>query len=189
MVRAVGLSNHNAKQLEAAEKLGHVDTLQPPFSAIRRDAGAAEIPWCEAHRTGVIVYSPMQSGLLSGSFSVTRAASLPANDWRSRDADFKGAALQRNLRVAEAMRDIAARRRTTAAAVAVAWALAWPGVTGAIVGARSANQVDGWIDAAALSLTPSELEEIAAMIDRSDAGSGLSRPASAEVSATASAAE
>ncbi len=185
-VRAVGLSNHSVEQLEAAEKLGHVDTLQPPFSAIRRNAGAAEIPWCQAHRTGVIVYSPMQSGLLSGSFSVRRAASLPANDWRSRNADFKGEALERNLRVAEAMRGIAVRRHMTAAAVAVAWTLAWPGVTGAIVGARSVNQVDGWLDAAVLSLTPSELEEIAGVIDRSGAGSGPSRPAS---SATASAAE
>src|SRR5271163_1697208 len=74
-VRAVGLSNHNVGQLEAAEKLGHVDTLQPPFSAIKRAAGGALIPWCEAHETGVIVYSPMQSGLLTGAFSVKRAAS------------------------------------------------------------------------------------------------------------------
>jgi aryl-alcohol dehydrogenase-like predicted oxidoreductase len=186
MVRAVGLSNHNAKQLEAAEKLGHVDTLQPPFSAIRRGAAAAELPWCEAHRTGVIVYSPMQSGLLTGSFSEQRVASLPANDWRSRNADFQGAALRQNLRVAEAMRGVAGRRRTTTGAVAVAWTLAWPGVTGAIVGARSADQVDGWIDAATLSLTASELEEIAAAIDRSGAGSGPYPPRSAT---TASAAE
>ena len=186
-VRAVGLSNHNAKQLETAENLGHVDTLQPPFSAIRRGAAAAEIPWCETYRTGVIVYSPMQSGLLTGSFSVERAASLPAKDWRSRDAEFKGAALQRNLRVAEVMRNIAELRRTTTGAIAVAWTLAWPGVTGAIVGARSADQVDGWIDAATLSLMPPELEEISAAIDRTGAGAGPSRPASA--TATASAAE
>jgi aryl-alcohol dehydrogenase-like predicted oxidoreductase len=184
-VRAVGLSNHTASQLEAAEKLGHVDTLQPPFSAIRRGVAGTQIPWCEAHRTGVIVYSPMQSGLLSGSFSVRRAASLPANDWRSRDAEFKGLALRRNLRVAEAMRGIAERRRTTAGAVAVAWTLAWPGVAGAIVGARSADQVDGWIDAATLSLTPSELDEIAAVIDRTGAGSGPSRPPSAKAIASA----
>jgi aryl-alcohol dehydrogenase-like predicted oxidoreductase len=186
-VRAVGLSNHSATQLEAAEKLGHVDTLQPPFSAIRRGAAGAQIPWCEAHSAGVIVYSPMQSGLLTGSFSMARAASLPANDWRSHDGEFKGAALARNLRVAEAMRGIADRRRTTTGAVAVAWTLAWPGVTGAIVGARSADQVDGWIDAATLSLAPSELDEIAAVIDRTGAGAGPSRPPSA--TATASAAE
>src|SRR6202012_1031753 len=96
-VGAVGLSNHNVKQLAAAEALGHVDTLQPPFSAIKRQVGAAELGWCAAHGTGVIVYSPMQAGLLSGSFSVERAAALPANDWRSRNAEFKGERLMRNL--------------------------------------------------------------------------------------------
>jgi aryl-alcohol dehydrogenase-like predicted oxidoreductase len=171
-VRAVGLSNHNAAQLAAAEALGHVDTLQPPFSAIKRDVAAAELPWCDAHGTGVIVYSPMQAGLLSGAFSAERAASLAANDWRSRNADFKGEALRRNLAVAEAMRVVADRHGTSVAAVAVAWTLAWPGVTGAIVGARSASQVDGWIDAASLSLSSEDMAEIAAVIRRSGAGSG-----------------
>lgn len=175
-VGAVGLSNHNVEQLEAAEALGHVDTLQPPFSAIKRDIAAAELPWCQAHGTGVIVYSPMQSGLLSGSFSADRAASLPANDWRSRNADFKGEALKRNLAVAEAMRQVAEQHRTTAAAVAVAWTLAWSGVTGAIVGARKPVQVDGWIDAATLSLTPSDMEAIATAIERNGAGTGPVRP-------------
>jgi aryl-alcohol dehydrogenase-like predicted oxidoreductase len=186
-VRAVGLSNHNVEQLEAAEKLGHVDTLQPPFSAIKRAAGAAEIPWCHAHATGVIVYSPMQAGLLSGSFSLKRAASLPANDWRSRDSEFQGAALRHNLYLAEVMRDIAARRSVEVGAVAVAWTLAWPGVTGAIVGARRPAQVNGWIDAANLSLTVTELEQIADAIDRSGAGKGPSRPASGGEAASAAA--
>ncbi|HTZ69450.1 MAG TPA: aldo/keto reductase [Acetobacteraceae bacterium] len=175
-VRAVGLSNHTAQQLAVAEALGHVDTLQPPFSAIKRDVAAAELPWCDAHNTGVIVYSPMQAGLLSGSFSVERAAALPANDWRSRNADFTGEALRRNLTVAEAMRGVAKRHGTSVAAVAVAWTLAWPGVTGAIVGARSAGQVDGWIDAAHLALTPADMAEIGGAIERSGAGSGPSRP-------------
>jgi aryl-alcohol dehydrogenase-like predicted oxidoreductase len=171
-VRAVGLSNHNATQLAAAEALGHVDTLQPPFSAIKRDVAAAELPWCDAHGTGVIVYSPMQAGLLSGAFSAERAASLPANDWRSRNADFKGEALRRNLEVAEAMRIVADRHGTTAASVAVAWTLAWPGVTAAIVGARLPRQVNGWLDAAKLSLTSEDMAEIAGVIRRSGAGSG-----------------
>jgi aryl-alcohol dehydrogenase-like predicted oxidoreductase len=188
-VRAVGLSNHNVGQLQAAERLGHVDTLQPPFSAIKRAAGAAELPWCAAHGTGVIVYSPMQAGLLSGSFSSQRAAALPANDWRSRDAEFRGEALRRNLQVAQAMRSIAERRGTTVAAVAVAWTLAWPGVTGAIVGARSPVQVDGWVDAATLSLTQLEFEELAGAIDLSGAGVGPSRPASSVKIVNAAAAE
>jgi len=97
-VRAVGLSNHNVAQLEAAERLGHVDTLQPPFSAIRREFAGNELPWCVAHDTGVIVYSPMQAGLLTGAFSQERAAKLPADDWRSRDAEFTGDKLKRNLK-------------------------------------------------------------------------------------------
>ena len=175
-VAAVGLSNHSVAQLAAAEALGHVDTLQPPFSAIRRDVGTAELPWCAAHRTGVIVYSPMQAGLLSGAFTLERAAALPANDWRSRNENFKGPALARNLAVAEVMRGIAERRHTSVAAVAVAWTLAWPGVTGAIVGARRPSQVDGWLDAASLSLSASEMAAIAAVIGRTGAGSGLAEP-------------
>jgi aryl-alcohol dehydrogenase-like predicted oxidoreductase len=175
-VAAVGLSNHKAAQLAVAESLGHVDTLQPPFSAIKREAGASELPWCDAHGTGVIVYSPMQSGLLSGSFSAVRAAALPKNDWRSRNADFRGETLARNLRVAAAMRDVAEDRRTTVATVAVAWTLAWPGVTAAIVGARHPRQVEGWLDAATLSLTPAEMAKIADTIKRSGAGSGPATP-------------
>jgi aryl-alcohol dehydrogenase-like predicted oxidoreductase len=176
-VRAVGLSNHSAAQLEAAEKLGHVDTLQPPFSAIKRDAGAREIPWCHAHETGVIVYSPMQSGLLSGDFSAARVARLPANDWRSRAEEFSGDALRRNLLLAEAMRPIARSHDSTVAAVAVAWTLAWPGVTGAIVGARRPAQVDGWLDAATLPLSDSDMAQIAAAIESTGAGSGPAEPA------------
>jgi len=175
-VRAVGLSNHDVTQLEAAERLGHVDTLQPPFSAIRREVAAAELPWCAAHGTGVIVYSPMQSGLLTGSFSAQRAAQLDAGDWRSRSPDFTGAGLRRNLALAEALRPIAQRHGATVAAVAVAWTLAWPGVSGAIVGARSPAQVDGWIGAAALTLTDADLDEIAGAIERSGAGTGPVRP-------------
>ena len=171
-VRAVGLSNHKVDQLERAERLGHVDTLQPPFSAIRRDVAAAELPWCLAHDTGVIAYSPMQSGLLTGSFSEARAAALPADDWRSRAPEFQPPRLQNNLALADAMRPIAARHKTTVGAIAVAWTLAVPGVTGAIVGARNPAQVDGWLDAASLTLTDADLSEIRAAIERSGAGTG-----------------
>ena len=100
-VRAVGLSNHNVAQLEAAERVGHVDSLQPPFSAIRREFAAAELPWCREHETGVIVYSPMQAGLLTGAFTEARAKALPVDDWRSRSDEFTGEKLKRNLRLAE----------------------------------------------------------------------------------------
>jgi aryl-alcohol dehydrogenase-like predicted oxidoreductase len=175
-VRAAGLSNHDVVQLERAERIGHVDTLQPPFSAIHREVAAAELPWCRAHDTGVIVYSPMQSGLLTGAFSVERAARLGADDWRSRSPDFTGLGVRRNVALADALRPIAERHRATVAAVAVAWTLAWPGVTGAIVGARSPAQVDGWIGAASLELTATDLDEIAAAIRRTGAGTGPVRP-------------
>jgi aryl-alcohol dehydrogenase-like predicted oxidoreductase len=175
-VRAVGLSNHDVGQLDAAERLGHVDTLQPPFSAIRREVAAAELPWCAAHGTGVIVYSPMQSGLLTGAFSVARAARLEAGDWRSHAPDFTGLGLRRNLALADALRPIAQRHGASVAAVAVAWTLAWPGVSGAIVGARSPAQVDGWIGAAALALTDADVAEIAGAIKRTGAGTGPVRP-------------
>lgn len=176
-VRAVGLSNHSTAQLEAAEKLGHVDTLQPPFSMIRREAGAAELPWCHAHQTGVIVYSPMQSGLLTGSFSEARARALGADDWRSRNPEFGGEKLARNLRLVEALRPIAERRSVSVGAVAVAWTLTWPGLTAAIVGARSPAQVDGWLPAATLELTATELAEITHAIAATGAGAGPVTPA------------
>ncbi len=171
-VRAVGVSNHKVDRLEAAERLGHVDTLQPPFSLIRRDALDAELPWCRARGTGVIVYSPMQSGLLTGSFSEARAAALGADDWRSRSPEFQSPRLQSNLALADALRPIAARHGTTVGAIAVAWTLAAPGVTGAIVGARNPAQVDGWIDAGRIDLTKTDLSEIASAIERTGAGTG-----------------
>ncbi|MEV0404452.1 aldo/keto reductase [Actinoallomurus sp. NPDC050550] len=173
-VRAIGLSNHSVEQLEAAERLAHVDAIQPPFSAINRSA-AVEIAWAAAHGTGVIVYSPLQSGLLTGAFSAERVANLPADDWRAAHHDFT-TGLTANLQVADALRPIAERHGTTVAEVAIAWTLSWPGVTGAIVGARRPAQVDGWIGAGSVELTPSDLAEIADAITASGAGTGPARP-------------
>ena len=175
-VRAVGLSNHNVAQLEAAERLGHVDTLQPPFSAIHREVGAAELAWCARRETGVIVYSPMQAGLLTGAFSVARRAALPANDWRTLSPDFNGEDLRRNIALADALKPIADRHGVMQGAVAAAWTLAWPGVTAAIIGARRAAQVDGWLSVAALELTAADLQEIADAIAATGAGFGPSMP-------------
>jgi aryl-alcohol dehydrogenase-like predicted oxidoreductase len=175
-VRAVGLSNHNPAQLEAAERLGHVDTLQPRFSAIHREVAAGELPWCAAHNTGVIVYSPMQAGLLTGAFTAARAAALPANDWRSQSPDFTDEALARNIALADALKPIAARHNVTQGAVAAAWTLAWPGVTAAIIGARRPEQVDGWISVTTLQLTRTDLSEIAEAIAETGAGAGPSLP-------------
>ena len=176
-VRAVGLSNHNVAQLEAAERLGHVDTLQPPFSAIHREVGDAELAWCAEHGTGVIVYSPMQAGLLTGTFTEARRAALPANDWRTLSPDFNGEDLRRNIALADALKPIALRHGVTQGAVAAAWTLTWPGVTAPIIGARRAAQVDGWLSVATLELTEADLQEIADAIASTGAGFGPSKPA------------
>ena len=118
----------------------------------------------------------MQAGLLTGAFTTERARTLPADDWRSRDPHFTGEALQRNLAFVDALKPLAARRGATLGAIAVAWVLAWPGVTGAIVGARTPGQVDGWIGGATLTLSDEEREQIAAALERTGAGNGPVRP-------------
>ena len=175
-VRAAGVCNFDVELLERAEAVRHVDSLQPPFSMIRRGAGADVIPWAAAHGTGVIVYSPMQSGILTDTFSAARVTAMADDDWRRRSANFQEPALTSNLQLRDALRPIAARHRTTVAAVAVAWTLAWPGVSGAIVGARDPGQVDGWIAAGTLSLTDQDRAEIAQAIARTGAGSGPVAP-------------
>jgi aryl-alcohol dehydrogenase-like predicted oxidoreductase len=179
-VRASGVSNFDVALLERCHAIRHVDSLQPPFSLIRRDAAAREIPWCAEHETGVICYSPMQSGLLTDRFDAGRVAALADDDWRRRSAEFRPPRLERNLALRDALRPIARRHATTVSAVAVAWTLAWPGVTGAIVGARSARQVEGWIAAATLELSDEDLDEIAEALERIGAGSGPTRVERAE---------
>lgn len=175
-VAAIGVSNFDVGLLERCEAVRHVDSLQPPFSLIRRQTAEAEVPWCASHRTGVIGYSPLQSGILTDSFSLTRLESLAPDDWRRRSAEFKPPRINRNLALRDALRPVAQRHGTTVSAVAIAWTLAWPGLTGAIVGARSAEQVDGWIGAAALELTLDDLDEIALAIGRAGAGNGPALP-------------
>jgi aryl-alcohol dehydrogenase-like predicted oxidoreductase len=176
MVRMAGVCNFDVPLLEKCEAILHVDSLQPPFSLIHREAAEREIPWCAEHGTGVICYSPMQSGLLTDSFTAERVTKLAEDDWRRRWPDFQEPNLSRNLALRDALRPIAKRHNTTVSAVAVAWVIAWPGVTGAIVGARSPQQVDGWIDAATLKLTSADLEEIEDAILRTKAGSGPTMP-------------
>lgn len=176
-VRAPGVSNFNVGLLERCEAIRHVDSLQPPFSLINRSVAEKEIPWCEAHETGVICYSPMQSGLLTDTFTASRMTSLPGDDWRRRSPEFNEPKLTRNLALRDALRPIAERHNTSASSIAIAWTLSWPGVTGAIVGARSPKQVEGWIDAARLTLTSQDLDEISAAIRRTGAGAGPLTPA------------
>jgi aryl-alcohol dehydrogenase-like predicted oxidoreductase len=127
----------------------------------------------------VIVYSPMQAGILTESFSAERVKMMAPDDWRSRSANFQTPNIERNIALRNALIPIARRHDTTVSSVAIAWTLAWPGVTGAIVGARSAEQVDGWIGAATLMLTAEDLDDIALAVQRTGAGNGPTRPASA----------
>ena len=175
-VRAAGLSNFGLDLLERCEAVRHVDSLQPPFSLIRRDAAQREIPWCVEHGAGVVCYSPMQSGILTDTFDAARLARLAPDDWRRRASEFQAPNLDRNLALRDALRPVARRHGVSVSAVAIGWTLAWTGVTGAIVGARSAEQVDGWIGAASLDLSGADLDEIAAALTRTGAGAGPLRP-------------
>ncbi|HEY0153311.1 MAG TPA: aldo/keto reductase [Longimicrobium sp.] len=175
-VRWAGVSNFDVELLERCDALRHVDSLQPPFSLIRRDAAGAEIPWSLEHETGVIVYSPMQSGLLTDRWSMERVNTLAEDDWRRGSADFQMPNIERNLALRDALGPIAERHDTSVASIAVAWTIAWPGVTAAIVGGRTPEQVDGWVDAANIDLTREDLDEIAGAINRTGAGTGPRSP-------------
>ena len=178
-VRFIGVCNFDVDQMGIAEAIGHVDSLQPRLSLVHPEAAAELIPWCADNGTGVIVYSPMASGLLTGAFTATRAARLEPGDWRAGHPDFTEPAVSANLALAEALRPVAERHGVTQAAVAVAWTLAFPGVTGAIVGARSPRQVDGWLPAASLELKDDDLSDIAAAIRATGAGTGPVSPSRA----------
>jgi aryl-alcohol dehydrogenase-like predicted oxidoreductase len=174
-VRLGGVSNFDVRLLNSCESVRHVDSLQPPFSLIRREVAANEIPWCESHKTGVIGYSPMQSGMLTDGFDAERVTRLAADDWRRRSAEFNPPNLERNITLRDALRPVARRCGTSVSSVAIAWTLSWPGVTAAIVGARSPEQVNGWIDAGNLTLSEVDLDEIETALERTGAGRGPTR--------------
>lgn len=163
-VRYIGASNFDVAELERARKIAPITSLQPPYNPIRRDVESEILPYCRANDIGVIVYSPMASGLLTGAMTKERAASLPANDWRSRNAQFQEPALSRNLALVEVLKTIGARHDRSPGEIAIAWTLRDALVTGAIVGARDSQQVDGWIGAASLRLSSAEIAEITAAL-------------------------
>ena len=171
-VRWAGVSNFDVGRLERCQRLRHVDSLQPPFSLIDRRAAADVIPWCAANGSAVICHSPLASGLLSGGFDEQRARDLPADDWRRGDGDFNPPGLERNLALARRLEPVAERHGVPVAAVAVAWVLATPGVTGAIVGARRPSQVDGWLPAGNLRLDEADLAELDRAVAETGAGRG-----------------
>jgi aryl-alcohol dehydrogenase-like predicted oxidoreductase len=174
-VRWIGVSNFDVDQLERCEAIRHVDSLQPPLSMVQRRALRDVIPWAAAHETGVIVYSPMASGLLSGSFDRDRLENLPSDDMRLGRREFVEPWLARNLALVERLRAIAAELGCAVAELAIAWTLAQEGVTGAIVGARRPAQLDAWIGAGRLELS----HELLRAIDEAlaETGAGPTEPA------------
>jgi len=159
-VRNIGVSNFNVEELKRAERLAPVASLQPPYSLVKRRVEKEILPYCREQNIGVIAYSPMQSGLLSGTMTRERIEKLPANDWRSKSDEFREPKLTRNLALVDRLRTVGARHGRSAGEVAIAWTLRDPVVTGAIVGGRSPEQVDGVIGAASFRLTPAEIAEI-----------------------------
>jgi aryl-alcohol dehydrogenase-like predicted oxidoreductase len=161
LVQHIGVSNFDVAQLRRAQAIAPVETLQPPYSLVHPDVEREILPFAEREDIGVIVYSPMASGLLTGAMTRERIASLPDDDWRKDDASFQEPALSDHLATVERLKAVADRHDTTPGAVAIAWTLENPAVDGAIVGFRRPAQVDPLVSAANLELTPEDLAEIA----------------------------
>ena len=159
-VRWIGVSNFGVPQLERAGKLAPVTSLQPPYSILRRQIESEVLPYCEQRGIGVIVYSPMFSGMLTGGMTRERAASLPADDFRNRNPEFQEPKLSKNLELVDRLGEIGARYGRTPGEVAIAWTLRLPRVTGAIVGARNAKQAAGVMCAGEFRLNAEEIAEI-----------------------------
>ena len=163
-VRFGGVCNFNVSQLERAQRIHPVTSLQPPYSMLRREIEAELVPWCAAHDTGILAYSPMQAGLLSGAFTAARAASLAPDDWRGKSPMFQEPQLSATLRLVDAFRPIAARLGLTVSQLVLAWTLRLPEITSAIAGARSADQIQETVRAADVTLDSTVVAEIEALL-------------------------
>jgi aryl-alcohol dehydrogenase-like predicted oxidoreductase len=159
-VRWIGVSNFDPAQMERAASIAPVTSDQPPYSLIRRQIEQDVLPYCLKHGIGVISYAPMASGLLTGAMTRERAAALPADDFRSRNPEFKEPRLSKNIELVERLRKVGAHHRSSPGEVAIAWVLRHPAITGAIVGARNAKQAEGVMRAGELRLTTEEIAEI-----------------------------
>jgi aryl-alcohol dehydrogenase-like predicted oxidoreductase len=159
-VRYIGVSNYDVQEMERIRPIAPISSLQPPYSIINRGIESEILPYCGLHDIGVIVYSPMQSGLLTGAMTRERIASMPSDDWRKRSPDFREPKLTQNLQVVERIRNVGARLGHSPAEISIAWTLRHPAVTAAIVGVRSPSQVDGIIHAADFQLSDEDIAEI-----------------------------
>jgi aryl-alcohol dehydrogenase-like predicted oxidoreductase len=163
-VRWIGVSNFSVAQMERVRKIAPITSLQPPYSLVNRGIEGEILKYCEEHNIGVIVYSPMASGLLTGKMTPERIAALPRDDWRRRSPQFQEPKLSRNLRLVEVLREIGAAHGVEPGVVAIAWTLRQAAVTGAIVGARNAGQVEGVFPAASFRLSGDEAARIDAFV-------------------------
>jgi aryl-alcohol dehydrogenase-like predicted oxidoreductase len=163
-VRNIGVSNFNVAQIKRAQKIAPITSLQPPYNIVTSDIEKEILPFCREHNIGVIVYSPMKSGLLSGKMTRERIAKLPPDDFRPRTVSFKEPLLTRNLGLVEVLRGIGDRHGHTPGEVAIAWTLRDPVVTGAIVGMRSAEQARQIVRSADFRLSNEEIFEIDAYL-------------------------
>jgi aryl-alcohol dehydrogenase-like predicted oxidoreductase len=159
-VRAIGVSNFSVEQMKRAQKIAPIDTLQPPYSLIKPDAEKDLLPFCQEHNIGVIVYSPMMSGMLAGTMTKGRVQNMPNDDWRKGNAEFQEPRLARNLELASLLGEIGFPHNLTAGQIAISWTLRNPAVTAAIVGARHPRQVEGILGAAEYRLDENELAQI-----------------------------
>jgi aryl-alcohol dehydrogenase-like predicted oxidoreductase len=159
-VRHIGLSNFNVEQIKRAQRIAPITSLQPPYSLLARDVEKEILPYAKANNIGVIVYSPMGAGMLTGGMTRERALKLPENDWRSRNPNFKEPKLSQNLELVELLREIGKRHGRSPGEVALAWTLHNPAVTAAITGMRTPDQVPGVIGALSFRLTDQEAAEI-----------------------------
>jgi aryl-alcohol dehydrogenase-like predicted oxidoreductase len=159
-VRYIGVSNFSVAQTKRAQSIAPVTSLQPPYAVVRREIERDILPYCLQQNIGVIVYSPMYAGLLTGAMTRERVANFLPEDWRRNLPGFQEPALSRNLRVVEQLRQIGQRHGRTPGEVAIAWTLNHPAVTGAIVGFRNRRQVEGIAGAAEFRLNQNELTEI-----------------------------
>lgn len=159
-VRYIGVSNFNVEQMRRIMRIAPIDSLQPPYSLVDRDTERDLLPFCQENNIGVIVYSPMASGLLTGSMTRERIANLPDDDWRKHDARFQEPQLSHNLALVEKLNEIGFTHNLSPGIVAIAWTLRQPAVTGAIVGVRSPEQIENLLPAAEFRLSDVELAEI-----------------------------
>ena len=159
-VRHIGVSNFDVSQIERANEISPVETLQPPYNMLNRGVEEEILPYCGENDIGVIVYSPMRSGLLTGKMTAERVQNMPSDDWRRNADDFQEPRFSRNLELVERLTEIGEWRGKSPAEVAIAWTLRHPAVTAAIVGGRRPDQVDGIIGAAEFRLSEDEIEEI-----------------------------